>query len=94
MKSLEKTRIKGITELSKYFNGLELQFHDLYSYMGILVDMSDTLRRFLACEVGLIVNVLDWDINDVFNDSTTSQEVNWHRHMTRLTRLLITTTRI
>ncbi len=28
-----------------------------------------------------VVNVLDWDINDVFNDSTT-QEVNWHRHMT------------
>ncbi len=27
-------------------------------------------------------NVLDWDIN-VFNDSTT-QEVNWHRHMTRV----------
>ncbi len=39
--------------------------------MGILVDMSgDTLRRF-AQRVGLIgqvVNVLDWDINDVFND--------------------------
>ncbi len=29
------------------------------------------------------MNVLDWDINDVFNDSTT-QEVNWHRHMTRV----------
>ncbi len=46
----------------------------------------DTLRRFLY-KVGLIgkvVNVLDWDINDVFNDSTT-QEVN-NRHMTpRLT---------
>ncbi len=29
------------------------------------------------------MNVLSWDINDVFNDSTT-QEVNWHRHMTRV----------
>ncbi len=36
------------------------------------------------------MNVLDWDINDAFNDNTT-QEVNWHRHMTRLTWLLITT---
>ncbi len=42
--------------------------------MGILVDMSgDTLREDFFKEVGLIgkVNVLDWDINDVFNDSTT-----------------------
>ncbi len=31
--------------------------------------------------IGKVVNVLDWDINDVFNDSTT-QKVNWHRHMT------------
>ncbi len=45
----EKTRIKGITELSNIRNGLEYSFHDLYSYMGILVDMSgDTLRRFRA----------------------------------------------
>ncbi len=29
------------------------------------------------------MNVLDWDINGrKLNDSTT-QEVNWHRHMTR-----------
>ncbi len=37
--------------------------------------------------------MLDWDINDVFNDSTT-QQVNWHRHMTRGLTWLITTTRI
>ncbi len=49
MKSRRKTRIKGITGTLKYSNGLELQFRDLYSYMGILVDMSgDTLRRFRA----------------------------------------------
>ncbi len=29
------------------------------------------------------MNVLDRDDNDVFNDSTT-QEVNWHRHMTQV----------
>ncbi len=30
------------------------------------------------------MNVLDWDTrNDTFNDGTT-QEVNWHRHMTRV----------
>ncbi len=49
--------------------------------MGIfLVDMSGILGEDFAQRVGLIcaVNVLDWDINDVFNDSTT-QEVNWHR---------------
>ncbi len=32
--------------------------------------------------IGQVVNVPDWD-DDVFNDSTT-QEVNWHRHMTRV----------
>ncbi len=31
----KETRIKGITELSNIPNRLELQFHDLYSYMGI-----------------------------------------------------------
>ncbi len=41
-----------------------------------------------AARVGLIgrssERAPDWDINgDVFNDSTT-QEVNWHRHMTRV----------
>ncbi len=38
----------------------------------------------ISRKVGLIgaKNVLDWDINDVFNDSTT-QEVNRHRHTTR-----------
>ncbi len=54
--------------------------------MGVLVDMSgDTLRRFRAkgWTDRQVVNVLDWDINDVFNDGTT-QEVNWHRHMTRV----------
>ncbi len=38
------------------------------------------LAKISAQRAGLIkgvVNVLDWDINDVFNDSTT-QEVNWH----------------
>ncbi len=58
--------------------------------MGILVDMSgDTLRKIHA--KGLtdrqVVNCADWDINDVFNDSTTRG--TWHRHMTRLTWLLI-----
>ncbi len=55
----------------------------------------DTLQKISRKGVGLIgevVNVLDWDINDVFNDST-HKEVNWHRHMTELT-ILITTTRI
>ncbi len=45
MKSRRKTRIKGITEL-KDSESIELQLNDLYSYMGILVDMyRDTLRR-------------------------------------------------
>ncbi len=54
--------------------------------MGILVDMSGILcedfAQRLDWPVEVVLNVLDWDINDVFNDSTT-QEVNWHRHMTR-----------
>ncbi len=49
----EKTRIKGITEL-KYSNGLELAFHDLYSYMGILADMSGDTCEDFAQRVGLI----------------------------------------
>ncbi len=80
--TMEKTRIKGITEFLKYSNGLELQFHDQQLH-GYFSDMSgDTLRRFFAQRVGLIASSerADWDINDVFNDSTT-QEVNWHRHM-------------
>ncbi len=86
MKSRRKTRIKGGNRTLKYSNGLELQFHDLYSYMGgFRADMSgDALRRFRKGD-GLIASSerADWDINDVFNDSTT-QEVNWHRHMTRV----------
>ncbi len=31
----KNTNKAGITELSNTPNGLELQFHDLYSYMGI-----------------------------------------------------------
>ncbi len=55
---------KGYNRTPKYSNGLELQFHDLYSYMGILVvDMSgDTMK---ISRKGLtdrqVVNVLDWD---------------------------------
>ncbi len=58
-----------------------------------LVDMSGDTYEDFAQRVGLIASSerADWDINDVFNDSTT-QEVNWHRH--GLTWLLITTTRI
>ncbi len=45
--------------------------------MGILVDMSgDTLRRFRAkgWTIGRSsVNVLDWDINDVFLMAITTQ---------------------
>ncbi len=49
MKSRRKTRMRGITELSKYSNGLELQFLTCTVTLGILVDMSgDTLRRFRA----------------------------------------------
>ena len=86
MKSRRKHEIKGYNRTLKYSNGLELQFHDLYSYMGILVDMSgDTLRRFRAkgWTDRQVVNALDWNIDDVFNDATT-QAVNWHRHMTRV----------
>ncbi len=60
--------------------------------MGILVDMSGDTCEDCAKGLDRVVNVLDWDINDV--DSTT-QEVNWHRHMTWLISwLLIATTRI
>lgn len=82
----EKNTNKGYNRTLKYSNGLELQFHDLYSYMGILVDMSgDTLRRFRAkgWTDRQVVNALDWNTDDVFNDATT-QVVNWHRHMTRV----------
>ncbi len=37
MKSRRNTNKVGITEFP-HSNGLELQFHDLYSYMGILAD--------------------------------------------------------
>ncbi len=73
---------------------VKLQFHDYYSYMGILVDMSGILCRNFAQKGWTdrqVVNVLDWNVL-MFNDSTT-QEVNWHRHMTR-SLLLITTTQV
>ncbi len=72
MKSTENTNKDNRT--LKYSNGLNYRFHDLYSYMGILVDMSGYSAEDFAQRVGLIgrvVNVLDWDINGVFNDSTT-----------------------
>ncbi len=31
-----------------------------------------------------VVNVLDWDINDVRLMTVRHKEVNWHRHMTRV----------
>lgn len=82
----EKNTNKGYNRILKYSNGLELQFHHLYSYMGISVDMSgDTLRRFRAkgWTDRQVVNALDWNTDDVFNDATT-QVVNWHRHTTRI----------
>ncbi len=44
----EKNTNKGYNRTLKYSNGLGItQFHDLYSYMGILVDMSgDTYEDF------------------------------------------------
>ncbi len=53
MKSRKNTN-KGYIRTLKYSNGLELQFHDLYSYMGTLLDMSgDTLRKISRKGFGL-----------------------------------------
>ncbi len=80
-KSREKNTDKGITELSNIPNGL-LTVSDGYGYLKW--NMSGySAKRFSRKGFGLIGKwreaSLDWDINDVFNDSTT-QEVNWHRH--------------
>ncbi len=81
MKSMQKTRIKGITELSNIPNGLELQFHRLAVATGILVDMSgDTRGRFHKGVDHVGVVTCDWDINDVFNDSTTHKRLTAPSH--------------
>ncbi len=46
----------------------------LYSYMGILVDMSGILCEDFAQGLDRCGSeCADWDINDVFNDSTTQE---------------------
>ncbi len=64
MKHGENTN-KGYNRTRKYSNGLELQFHDLYSVTGILVDMSGGyLRRFRVkgWTDRQEKNVLDWTL--------------------------------
>ncbi len=64
--------------------------------MGILVDMSGILPEDFKCK-GLtdrqVSERADWDINDVFNDSTT-QEVELAPSHDAVDLILITTTRI
>ncbi len=57
--------------------------------MGILVDMSGDTMKFQVkgWTDRQVVNVLDWDINDVFNDRFINKRLTRHRHMTRLTWL-------
>ncbi len=84
MKSREKNTNKGYNRI-KYSNGLEITVSSTCTVsMGIfLVDMSGDTAK-IAQRVGPIGagTCWIWDINDVFNDSTT-QEVNWHRRATR-----------
>ncbi len=83
MKSRRKRRIKGITESSNILNGLEL-VSMTYSYMGIFSRYVRGISAKISRKGWTDRQVAtDWDINDVFNGSTT-QEVNWHRHMTRV----------
>ncbi len=51
--------------------------------MGILVDMSGYSEDFAKglTSIGQAVNVLDWDINDVFNDKVRHKRLIRHRHM-------------
>ncbi len=75
-KSRRKTRIKGYNRTLKYSNGLELQFLTCTVTWVFLVDMSGLLCEDFSTKGWTdrqVVNVLDWDINDVFNDSTTQE---------------------
>ncbi len=89
-------REKNTNKVYELSNILQVgvQFHDLYSYGYFGRYMSgDTLREFRkGLDWWQVVNVLDWDINGVFNDSTSqglTGTVTWHTELA----VLITTTR-
>ncbi len=82
----EKNTNKGYNRTLKYSNVLELLVSRLVQLHGyFLVDMSGILCEDFAQRVGPIASSERAGLghNDVLNDSTT-QEVNWHRHVTRV----------
>lgn len=82
----EKNTGKGYNHILEYDNGLELQYHDELSYMGIAISFNgDTLRRYR--QQGYtdrdIIQVLEWAYEDQPNDQL-QERVEWHRHGTRV----------
>jgi hypothetical protein len=82
----EKNTGKGYNHILEYDNGLELQYHDDLSYMGIAISFNgDTLRRYR--QQGYtdrdIIQVLEWAYEDKPNDLL-QEQVEWHRHGTRV----------
>ncbi len=82
----EKRTAKGYDHILTYANGLEMQYHDKFSYMGISVEFTgDTLRTYRAkgyTDRALLL-LLDLEIelppNDIRED-----KVVWKRHGTRI----------
>ncbi len=83
MNHVEKNMNKGQPNFLKYSNGVRnYSFTTCTATWYFRIDtIGDTWVKISRKGVGLIgvVNVLDWDINDVFNLLGTTQEVNWHR---------------
>lgn len=83
---IEKTTVKGYDHILKYSNGLEMQYHETFSYMGISVELSgDTLRRYRSTGVTdkELISRLDFEIALPPNDIR-DEAVIWKRHGTRV----------
>lgn len=83
---VEKRTAKGYDHILTYPNGLEMQYHEDYSYMGISVELTgDTLRAYRAkgiTDKGLL-SLLDLEIELPPNDARDDM-VTWKRHGTRV----------
>ena len=83
---VEKKTVKGYDHILTYSNGLEMQYHDMYSYMGISVELTgDTLRRYRSKGVTdrELISWLDFKIELAPNDMR-DETVIWERHGTRV----------
>lgn len=83
---VSKNTSKGYNSIITYSNGLKIQYHDLYSYMGINIELSgDTLRymRIDGYSDLEILQLLDFTINERTANHI-DEIVEWFCEPTRL----------